>query len=128
MELIALLERDFEPALHERAQSDSAYDARIARVLLELLNALRHEPIGPRLFATAASFGGQSIRQIRRCGRPGHAMAKWSLIKSAVVARPGRLLTVVRWQLIVLVSGRLCNGKGTNLCPDPTGSRWWSAC
>jgi hypothetical protein len=52
MEIFALLEPDFETALYERAQSDSAYDARIARLLLELVDSLRHEPIGPRLFAS----------------------------------------------------------------------------
>ncbi len=52
MEIVALLSRDFESALHERARSDSAYDARIARHLLDLLDALRHEPIGPRLLAS----------------------------------------------------------------------------
>ncbi|MBM3968206.1 MAG: hypothetical protein FJ308_24575 [Planctomycetes bacterium] len=52
MEIVALLAPDFETALDERAKSGSAYDARIARLLLDLLDALRHEPIGPRLFAS----------------------------------------------------------------------------
>jgi hypothetical protein len=52
MEIIALLEPSFETALKVRAQSDSAYDAKSARHLLELLDALRHEPNGPQLFAS----------------------------------------------------------------------------
>lgn len=52
MEIIALLQPSFETALSERAQSDSAYDAKFARHLLELLDALRREPIGPQLFAS----------------------------------------------------------------------------
>ena len=52
MEIIALLQPSFEIALKERAQSDSAYDAKFARHLLELLDALRSEPIGPQLFAS----------------------------------------------------------------------------
>jgi hypothetical protein len=52
MEIIALLQPSFETALNERARSDSAYDAKFARHLLELLDTLRHEPIGPQLFAS----------------------------------------------------------------------------
>jgi hypothetical protein len=52
MEIVALLKRDFESTLHKRAGSESAYDARIARHLLDLLHALRHERTGPRLLAS----------------------------------------------------------------------------
>ena len=52
MEIVSLLKSDFEATLHERARSDLVYDARIARLLLDLLDALRHEPIGPKLFVS----------------------------------------------------------------------------
>ena len=52
MEIVALLNSNFEAALHDRTVSDSAYDARVAQMLLDLLDALRHEPIGPKLFAS----------------------------------------------------------------------------
>lgn len=52
MEIVALIEPNFETALHERTQSDSAYDARVAQLLLDLLDGLRHEPVGPQLFAS----------------------------------------------------------------------------
>ena len=52
MEVVELIRSDFESALHDRAHSDSAYHARIARLLMDLLEALRQEPIGPKLFAS----------------------------------------------------------------------------
>lgn len=52
MEIVSLLPADFEATLHRRARSDSQYDARIARLLLDLLDALKREPIGPRVFAS----------------------------------------------------------------------------
>lgn len=52
MEIIALIPRDFEAALHERSKSDSPYEARVAHMLGGLLDVLRRDAIGPRLFAS----------------------------------------------------------------------------
>ncbi len=52
MEIISLMNSDFETALTERALSDSAYESRFATHLLDLLYALRNEPIGPQLIAS----------------------------------------------------------------------------
>lgn len=52
MEIVGLLRRNFEAPLHERAQSDSPFEARVAHMLLNLLDALRRDAIGPCLFAS----------------------------------------------------------------------------
>jgi hypothetical protein len=52
MEIVGLRAVDFESALRERAQAESAYDARVARLLLDLVEGLRREAMGPRLFAS----------------------------------------------------------------------------
>lgn len=38
MEIVFLLDPDMEAVLHDRTLSDSAYDARTARMLLDLLD------------------------------------------------------------------------------------------
>lgn len=53
MEIVGLPpKRDFETELRTRAGSGSAYDARIAGLLLDLLDALRGDAIGPRVFVS----------------------------------------------------------------------------
>tara|TARA_R110002072_G_scaffold303123_1_gene494631 strand:- start:34243 stop:34659 length:417 start_codon:yes stop_codon:yes gene_type:complete len=55
MEIVNLPGADspnFDAEYQRLANSDSAYDARVARMMLDFLAALRREPIGPRLFAS----------------------------------------------------------------------------
>jgi hypothetical protein len=52
MEIFSLLKPNFEATLRERTVSDSAYHARVAQLLLDLLESLRREPIGPRVHAS----------------------------------------------------------------------------
>lgn len=55
MEIVNLTGPDspnFDAEYQRLANSDSAYDARVARMMLDFLAALRREPIGPRLFAS----------------------------------------------------------------------------
>ncbi len=66
MEIIALLQPSFETVLSELAQSDSAYDAKFARHLLELLTPFdvnRLARNSSRHITSIAIFGYSTARR-----------------------------------------------------------------
>lgn len=61
MEVSSPLGDDFESALQERTNAGCAYDARVAGLLLALLDALRRQVTGPRLYAFFRPDGEVSL-------------------------------------------------------------------
>jgi hypothetical protein len=56
MEIVSLIEpgsRDYEGPFRSVASSAAAYEARVGGMMLDLLDAVRRDSIGPRLFAFA---------------------------------------------------------------------------
>lgn len=56
MEIVSLIEpgtRDYEGPFRSLAGSAAAYDARVGRMMLDLLDAIRRDAVGPRVFAFA---------------------------------------------------------------------------
>jgi len=52
MDIVGWPHGDIDAALRARADSDCKYDARLAQLLLDFVEALRREKAGPRLFAS----------------------------------------------------------------------------